>query len=171
MRTHKCLWSTFTVLVAAAFTTAAIAADLPKEGTYSGTYSNPGTYKAYPVGKERVAVSWEADGATVGTGFLDHTTWHCFGLEDVASGTQQWHGYCILTDPAGDQIMTSVISEKHGQDTKNFGATGTFTAGTGKFTGIEGGITFLCHNNAEFRTATAGTYVFLADLKAGYKLP
>ena len=32
MRTHKCLWSTFTVLVAAAFTTAAIAADLPKEG-------------------------------------------------------------------------------------------------------------------------------------------
>jgi hypothetical protein len=161
MRTHKCLWPTFTVLVAAAFTTAAIAADLPKEGTYSGTYSNPGTYKAYPVGKERVAVSWEADGAT----------WHCFGLEDVASGTQQWHGYCILTDPAGDQIMTSVISEKHTQDTKNFGATGTFTAGTGKFTGIEGGVTFLCHNNAEFRTATAGTYVFLADLKAGYKLP
>jgi hypothetical protein len=171
MRTHKCLWSTFTVLVAAAFTTAAIAADLPKEGTYSGMYSNPGTYKAYPVGKERVAVSWEADGATVGTGFLDHTTWHCFGLEDVASGAQQWHGYCILTDPAGDQIMTSVISERHTQDAKNFGATGTFTAGTGKFTGIEGGITLLCHNNAEFRTAAAGTYVFLADLKAGYKLP
>jgi hypothetical protein len=79
--------------------------------------------------------------------------------------------YWILNDPAGDQIMTSVISEKHTQDTKNFGATGTFTAGTGKFTGIEGGITFLCHNNAEFRTAAAGTYVFYADLKASYKLP
>jgi hypothetical protein len=171
MQTHKCLWSAFTILVAAAFATAAIAADLPKEGTYSGTYSNPGTYKAYPIGKERAAGSWEADGLTVGIGFLDHTTWHCFGLSDIASGTAQWHGYCVLTDPAGDQIMTNVASEEHAMDVKSFGASGKFIAGTGKYVGIGGDLTFICRNNAEFRTAAAGTYVFYADLKASYKLP
>jgi hypothetical protein len=171
MRSLTCRLSAFTLSTAMAFGVASMAADLPKQGTYSGTYSNPGTYKAYSIGKERAAASWEADGLTVGTGFLDHTAWHCFGLNDIASGLEQWHGYCVLTDPAGDQIMANVASEKHALDAKSFGASGTFTAGTGKYVGIGGDLSFLCQNNTEFRTAAAGTYIFYADLKASYKLP
>jgi hypothetical protein len=38
--------------VALAFNTAAVARDLPKEGTYSATYSVYGTFKSAQVGKE-----------------------------------------------------------------------------------------------------------------------
>jgi hypothetical protein len=149
----------------------ATAADFPKEGTYSGTYSNPGTYKAFAVGKERFVAQWEADGLSVGTGFLDHTTWHCFGLNEATKGMEQWHGYCVMTDPAGDQILADVAGDgAHAMDAKSYGASGTFTAGTGKFAGISGGITFVCQNTG-FRTAAAGTYGMYATVQGNYKLP
>ena len=97
MEARTCLKSAVTLTTAIVFASATI---------------NPGTYKAYPIGKERAAGSWEAGGLTVGTGFLDHTTWHCFGLSNIASGSEPWHGYCVVTDPSGDQILTNVASEK-----------------------------------------------------------
>src|SRR4051812_46305628 len=53
------------------------AADLPKEGTITATYSSAGTSKATPLGEERWFASYEEYGLTVGSGLLDHTTWHC----------------------------------------------------------------------------------------------
>ena len=53
MQPRTCL-SAFTLSTAMTFGAAAIAADLPKEGTFSGTYAGAGTFlKTYPVGKER----------------------------------------------------------------------------------------------------------------------
>ncbi len=46
--------SAFTLTTAMAFGAAAMAADLPKEGTYKGTYAAVGTFKANPIGKEWV---------------------------------------------------------------------------------------------------------------------
>ena len=46
-----------------------------------------------------------------GTGLLDHMTWHCWGLEDgMNTIIAQIHGYCVLTDPAGDEIAGEPVS-------------------------------------------------------------
>jgi hypothetical protein len=56
---------------------AAMAADLPKEGTFSFTYFGAGSFKATPVGKERVLLAWDENALSVGNGLFDHMTWHC----------------------------------------------------------------------------------------------
>jgi hypothetical protein len=90
---------------------AAIAADLPKEGTFTFTYFAAGTFKATPIGKERMLVGFDENGLSVGNGLFDHMTWHCWGLEDITTGIAQVHGYCLGTDPAGDQILDEVASD------------------------------------------------------------
>ena len=57
MQPRTCIFA-FTLGTAMAFGAAAMAADLPKEGTYSVTYSGLGTFKAVPVGKERMVIHW-----------------------------------------------------------------------------------------------------------------
>jgi hypothetical protein len=52
MQAHKLTVTAFSIGVVLAFGTPAMSADLPKEGTFSGTHSSAGTYKAYPVGKD-----------------------------------------------------------------------------------------------------------------------
>jgi hypothetical protein len=55
MRTYKCILSVFTLgIVATVFWATAMAADLPKKGTFSGTASGYGTFQATSVGKERL---------------------------------------------------------------------------------------------------------------------
>jgi hypothetical protein len=153
------------------FGIAAMAADLPKEGTFSGTASNFGTVKATPIGKERLLVMFDENGSVVSNGLLDHTTVHCWGLGDFTNGTGQVHGYCVSMDPAGDQIVTNIASDgKFAADAKSFNGTATFTTGTGKYAGISGGYRIVLHG-PEFRTAAEGTYVQYGKMEGSYKLP
>src|SRR3954447_16253197 len=69
------------------------AADLPKEGTITATYSAAGTYKATPLGEERWFNSWEEHGLTVGDGLFDHITWHCWGVDDGMKTIATARGY------------------------------------------------------------------------------
>jgi hypothetical protein len=159
----------------AAISFGAMAADLPKEGTFSGTYSAAGTYKAYPVGKDRTLVMWEENGLSVGKGVFDHTTSHCFGLADIANGMEQDHGYCVVTDIDGDQSVTEDVSDgKRPTSAKSFGFTGTLTSGTGKYAGISGEWTGVMHG-PDFRTdrtgGPEGTYVQYGEFQAKYKVP
>ena len=57
MQPRTCILSAFTLSTAMFFGVAAMAADLPKEGTYSGTYSSVGTVKATAVGILKKSVS------------------------------------------------------------------------------------------------------------------
>jgi hypothetical protein len=142
-----------------------------KEGTFSGTYSSAGTYKGIAIGKERIVSAWDENGLTVGDGFLDHATWHCFGLYDVASAMAQFQGYCVLTDPAGDQVVSNVASDgKYAADAKSYKVAGTFTTGTGKYAGISGSWTSVGHL-PEFRTAAPeSTYVQNGPMQGSYKI-
>jgi hypothetical protein len=147
--------STLAVAATMALGATALAADLPKEGTFSGTFSSAGTYKAYPVGKDRTLVTWDENGLSVGNGAFDHMTYHCFGLANIANGMEQDQGYCVGTDPAGDQVVVEPAGEKRPTSAKSFGEIGTITAGTGKYTGISGGYTAVNHG-PEFRTDRTG---------------
>ena len=65
MQPRTCILSAFTLSTAMAFGVAAMAADLPKEGTYNGAYSSVGTFKATAVGKERVLIAFDEYGLSV----------------------------------------------------------------------------------------------------------
>ena len=141
-----------------------------KEGTYSGTYSSYGTSKATVIGKERLLLNFDENGLTITNGFLDHMTWHCYGLADFMNGTGQAHGTCVGTDPAGDQLVLDFgPDEKHAPDQKTWNGPARFTSGTGKFAGVSGVHTYVIHN--EFRPGAEGTYVNYVTFEGRYKLP
>src|SRR5262249_19069667 len=137
---------------------AAMAADLPKEGTFSGTYYAVGTGKATRVGKELLLLVFDENGLSQSNGMLDHTTWHCWGMANFVNGVGAPHGSCVATDPAGDQISFDFEHQKWRLlDAKNVPASAKITGGTGKYAGITGGWTYVAHVN-EYRTAVEGTY-------------
>ena len=149
----------------------AMAADLPKEDKFSVMLSGAGAAKVTAIGKERLLIAWDENDLTVGTGIFDHVTWHCFGLYEVMNAMAQAQGYCVVTDPAGDQIVGNIVIDgKPAADAKSYSVTGTITTGTGKYAGISGGWTFVVHG-PEFRTATEGTYVTYGPLQGSYRLP
>jgi hypothetical protein len=171
MQPGTCVLSAFALTTATAFWVTAMAADLPKEGTFSGTYAGSGMCKINPVGKERTVLACDELSLTVGKGFLDHMTWHCLVLDSVMTGMGHFEGYCVVTDPAGDQIAADIASDgTFPADAKTVPAKGTFTTGTGKYAGISGSLTNILHH-PDFRTAAEGTYVQYGELQAKYKLP
>ena len=80
MYVHKLSLTALSLGAALAFGTSAKSADVPKEGTFNGTYTGAAMLKLYPVGKERAVSTCEEHSLTVGKGFLDHMTWHCLGV-------------------------------------------------------------------------------------------
>jgi hypothetical protein len=148
---------------------AAMAAELPKEGTFSFTYSGFGTVKATPVGKERLLLAFDDNGLSVANGFFDHVTFHCWGVGDIARGTTHIQGNCVGTDPAGDHVVID-LSGEWPADAKTTRITNKLTSGTGKYAGISGIGTFVNHGS-EFRTAAEGTYVAYGVTQGSYKLP
>ena len=148
-----------------------MAADLPKEGTWSGTYTGMGTYKATQIGPDRALVYLDVTGLVLSSGFPDHMTIHCWGTDNYTKGMGQFSGYCVGTDPAGDQIAWDCPpSEKHTMDQKSYRGSCTFTTGTGKYTGVSGGNTYETHGS-EFRPVADGVFVLYNILQGNYKLP
>jgi hypothetical protein len=130
MHPRTCIFA-ITLTTAMAFGTAAMAADLPKEGTYKGTYAAVGTDKATKIGKDRLLTVFDETGLQTTDGFLDHTTWHCWGTGDYTNGMGQEQGHCTATDLAGDKAVSKFVSEKHAIDQKSFSVSSTCEGGTG----------------------------------------
>ena len=145
MQSRSIMLSTVTLGTAIFFAAAAAAADLPKEGTAAGTYSSFGTFKATAIGKERVLTTGDENGLSLTNGFGDHMTWHCWVTGDYTGGMGQDQGYCVGTDPAGDQLVDIVSDEKHALGAKNISGMDTWSGGTGKFAGVSGGGPWMCH--------------------------
>jgi hypothetical protein len=166
-RTH--IVSNLTLSTAMLLSAAAVSGDLPKEGSDAGTYSGYGTYKVVPIGKERLLIRWDENGLNISNGYSDHTTWHCWGTGDYIKGVGQDKGNCVGTAPDGDQIVQSVECEKHPIDQKTFKCTSTYAGGTGKFTGITGVDTNLCHSG-EFKSDDGSYLQYCTWSTAPYKL-
>jgi hypothetical protein len=171
MQPRTCIPSAFTLSVAVLFGLTAMAADLPKEGTFEVTYSAFSTVKESTLGEGQLVVAYDQNGLTAGNGILDHMTWHCIELVGIASGMVQWQSRCVGTDPAGDQIASEGLSDgKYAIDAKSYRGKGRFTTGTGKYSGIHGDWTFVGHS-PEFRAEAEGTGVEFGPLQGRYKLP
>jgi len=171
MQARTCMLSAITLGTAMLFGVAAMAADLPKEGTFTVTASTYGTAKGDAVGKGRWIGEFDDSGPLVGSGLLDHTTTHCFGLLDSTNGMIGFRGYCVFTDPDGDRIAMNIASDgTHPFSAKTWSGSGTFTTGTGKYTGVSGNDAFHCRGG-EFKTPAEGTFVDYCVHQGSYKLP
>jgi hypothetical protein len=145
-----------------------MAADLPKEGNYKGTYFSRGTFKTNSLGKDRTLVVFDETGLQVTDGFLDHTTWHCWGMGDFAKGMGEHQGYCISTDTDGDKVLFRIAGEKHAIDQKSWKSINDCIEGTGKYEGVSCSVTAKISAN-EFPSAPEG-YVQYATFEGKYKL-
>jgi hypothetical protein len=156
------------VIILVAFGTEA-KAQIPKEGTSSCTNSYSGTFKALPMGQERVQMTYESMGVTIcdsGENLFHNASFRCLGALHAVKGEYNNSGFCVATRPDGDQIFSTYKSVgKLGG-----GAKGIFTivGDTGKLTGIEGNSEY-----TEFfmRPAAEGTFQAYNRAKGQYKLP
>jgi hypothetical protein len=147
----------------------AMAADLPKEGGFSGTYTGLGTFKTTKIGDDRALVIFDETGAQLTNGFADHTTFHCWGTVEITKGERITEGYCVGTDPSGDLLEVKLSAKNALANTVRKGSN-TFIGGSGKYSGISGAIAVASHER-EFRTLAEGTYVSYVTLEGNYKLP
>ncbi|MGD0108001.1 MAG: hypothetical protein ABSC06_28800 [Rhodopila sp.] len=168
MKPYKRAIATSAFVISLTLGTASIAADLPKEGTFKGTFSSYGTNKTIKVG-DLSLTTFDETGPQLADGFADHLTLHCWGIGEVANGITANHGYCVGTDPSGDQIASKFAGEKAAQDKAMKGTT-TFTSGTGKFAGVSGTLHYVVHA-PEFRAPSEGTYVNYVTFEGNYKVP
>ena len=157
----------FTLGTATCFGMAAMAADLPKEGTSTGTFSYVvGTFKATPVGKERLLTSWDGNGLSFTNGFGNHMSWHCWGAGDYTSGLGLDQFHCVGTDTSGDQIIDIGTDDKHALDAK----ARKKCQGALEIAGISGGGKYVCYP-ADFKSPTEGIFLGYCTLDWNYKFP
>jgi hypothetical protein len=144
-------------------------AQVPKEATTSCTNSYSGTFKALPMGQERVQMTYESMGLTIcdsGENLFHNTSFRCLGALHAVKGEYNNSGFCVATRPDGDQIFSTYKSVgKMGGIAKG---TLTIVGGTGKLAGIEGNSEY-----TEFfmRPAAEGTFQAYNRSKGQYKLP
>ena len=141
MRTHKCTLSTLTLTAAMVFGVAAMAADLPKQGTDSFTNVWVATSLNLIQQGNRTFGSYEIDGVArndAGAPMFDLFGQRCIGFgEFLENNPEHDVGTCTFTDRVGDHIFASYSS---GKSNSKDGERGTYEVigGTGKFAGITG---------------------------------
>jgi hypothetical protein len=171
MKSRNYILSAAALVLTAAYAFATGAPAQAKEGTASFTFAGFGNFKPTEIGKDRLLFVFDENGLDEGSSdpLFDHTTWHCWGLGDFTKGVGQTQGYCVRTDPAGDQFVQSFVSEKTSLG-KSFKGSETLTGGTGKFAGITGSGTYMWDGNT-FKTAEKGTFISHGTHNLSYKLP
>jgi hypothetical protein len=169
MNLYKLTTATGALLISLAMGTLVMAADLPKEGTLSGTYTSFGSYKILKVG-DRSFTIFDDTGGQVTNGFADHLALHCWGTGEGINGVTVNHGYCVGIDPTGDQLALTFSDEKHAAKDTSWKGTSTYVSGTGKFAGVSGTLSYTNHAR-EFKPLTEGTYVGYVTFEGNYKLP
>ena len=144
-------------------------AEMTKEGNISETCAYSSTYKALPMGQERLQLNYESTGVSISDtddGPLHNASLRCLGGFHAEMGTYNGNAFCMAVRPDGDQIFFTMKSTgKLGG-----GAKGklTFVGGTGKWTGLQGEADFI---NIEVRPIAEGTSQGYVKSKGWYKLP
>jgi hypothetical protein len=144
-------------------------AQIPKEGTGSETWAWSGTFKALPMGQERVEMTYEIMGVVIADtseDILHNSSFRCLGALHGVKGEYNESGFCVVTRPDGDQMFCTY----KGVGKLGVGGKGTspIVGGTGKLTGIQGSAEYTVFG---VRPAAEGTIQGYNRAKAHYKLP
>ena len=146
-------------------------AQIPKEGTTLQTWYYSGTYKALPMGQERLQVNYDLMGVVIGDtskNIFHNASFQFLGSLHAVKG--EWvggSGFGVAVRPDGDKVFfTYKDMGKVGVGTTK--GTWTIVGGTGKLAGIQGNGEFTC---TDVRPAAEGTFQGYSRAKVHYKLP
>jgi hypothetical protein len=125
--------------------TQALAADLPKSGSFDLQTGLKGIGEATQVAEKHILAAgkfWGVSFNTSGSGPLHMSPAVCTYASEVIETAGTVRGNCAWTDPDGDGIF----SEFSGHFTAMVGGSGlsTITSGTGKYSGIQGKGPYTC---------------------------
>jgi len=147
-------------------------ADMAMEGSgqYKGVYSY--TFKAIPMEKERLQITYEAVGLVVeapADSPFYNATFYVIGALHANKGFFKDHsGFIRYTCPNGDKIFATYIgSGEFGVSKK---VTYTFVGGTGQYAGIEGGAE-LTGEGKSFPHPTKSDRIDMSAGKVHWKIP
>jgi hypothetical protein len=168
MQSHTCILSVLTLSTSMGFGAATMAADLPKEGSFTATYVGRISFQSWTTVKDQTFGIFDNRATSVGNGLFDHVAWRCMGTEMVQSGTGPLHAFCVASDPAGDQIVVEIPTVEFPVG-KSGRFSGKFIGGTGKYSGITGGYT-CTDQSTDYRTETEGSTVLAGTCQGSYKL-
>jgi hypothetical protein len=145
-------------------------AQVPKEGTFSDTWAFTGTFKALPMGQERLQMTYEVIGVIIGDTSEDifhNASFRCLGaLHAVKGEFNDDSGFCVCTRLDGDHMFSTYKAT--GKVGVRAMGTQTIVGGTGKLAGIQGNIEF---TRFGVRRAAEGTFQGYEKGKGQYKLP
>jgi len=145
-------------------------AQIPKEGTTSFTCAYSGGVKILAMGQERLQMTYEFMGATIGDtpeDFTHNASFRCIGSFHAVKGEyNDSSAFCVATRPDGDQIFS--IYKTAGKLGRGYKGTYTVVGGTGKLVGIQGSGVI---TGFDTQPAAEGTFQAYARQKGNYKLP
>ena len=164
---------TIAILIAGLFLSAFAAvasAQVPKEGTMAGTNTYAGTYKEFPIDKERFIIVYENMGVRVedsGQGPLHNCSTHNVGVQYFEKGVGRLKGYVTTMDKDGDKVIFEITEESSQPFLKDTNGTGRIIGGTGKFTGIQGSMEY---TRRGIRAVAPGTSQAISKYKGSWKI-
>ena len=144
-------------------------AQMAKEGTSSGTVTYAGTHKVIPLDKDRFAMVYDNMGVRLddsGQGPYHGMSTHNVGVMYFEKGVGRLRGYMTNMDKDGDQYILE-LTEEASPLTGPINGTGKILGGTGKFTGIQGGIEYTRTN---LRPVADGTHQAVSKFKGSWKI-
>jgi hypothetical protein len=143
--------------------------EMAKEGTTTGKNYVSGTSTVLPMGEERLQMNYKGSGVTIndnGKGFLHNSAVYFLGSIHAVKGELEDAGFMVITPPDGDKVYSTYKGS--GTFGKPVKGTYTFTGGTGKYEGVQGGGEFTRYN---LQNAAEGVWTSMSILKTNYKLP
>ena len=158
---------------------AALAADLPKEGSFKATFFGtdlPGKMTSLPTADGKVASINEESFTYVndaGDGFLHRATGRCLITSTSSDAGFHASGPCTYADPDGDLIFSTFAIRGGGGEAP--AGTKEYIGGTGKYVGLAGRATFTIAplkpmdkaSPAAFEGHVQGTYRLGAERTTG----
>ncbi len=164
---HKtALASALSLVLFAAFGASALAGELPKQGTYSTSWTFSGPYTAIEIGEDQWA--WSSTFTVImwndaGEGFWHDMSGNCVSMASEAEDAPVADsGYCRYEDADGNTLVEYWYETGEGK------GTATFLGGTGKYAGVQGTDTY------EFvltPDAPEGTFNGYGHSEGSYTLP
>ena len=144
-------------------------AQMAKEGTSSGTVTYAGTHKVIQLDKDRFVMVYDNMGVRLddsGQGPYHGMSTHNVGVMYFEKGVGRLRGYMTNMDKDGDQYILE-LTEEASPLTGPINGTGKILGGTGRFTGIQGGIEYTRTN---LRPVADGTHQAVSKFKGSWKI-
>lgn len=147
-----------------------INAQMAKEGKIDGKNTYSGTYKVYPLDKDRFVMTYENTGVRVensGEGLFHNLATHNVGVQFFERGVGKLKGYMTSVDKDGDKVLMEITEENSQPYPKESNGIAIIIGGTGKYSNIQGKLEYTRRN---LRSIMDGTMQAVSTSRGEWKI-